>query len=92
MIANAIDEPEKNSPNAMMIKLFGNSMLGPIMKFHIPQKNRLRAIIVMGLTNFVKHCTNIAVVEYPMRLQLNTKPLMLTESVNSDIRNDRTGS
>ena len=62
------------------------------MKLEIPQKNKPKEIMVIGLMYFVKHCTNTAVIAYPMRMQLNTKPLMLTESTNSDILNERTGS
>ena len=62
------------------------------MKLEIPQKSKPKEIKEIGLISLEKHCTNIAVTEYPIRMQLYTKPLMVTESVNSDILKERTGS
>ena len=38
-LPNIIVNPEKNNPNAISIKLFGNKVLGPTKKLDTPQRN-----------------------------------------------------
>ena len=85
-------KPEKNNPKPIMIKLFGNIVLGPIRRFDSPHKSNPSEIKLIGSIILLKNGITKAIDIIPAIKILHIKPVTYTESVNSAILNESTGS